>query len=168
MMWKRAIALAVIAIGFGGTALAQELPPGKWWRRPEVAKKIALTEEQQRKLDVISRDAVNDLIDARAAVEKAAIALRNELDQPELTRENVRKLGARLQEARARLFERELMMLVDMRGALDEQQWTQLRTAMERRPERAERPRVAPRPPGTPMAPRGQRPMAPPPDERRP
>ena len=30
---------------------AADLPPGKWWRRPEIVQKLELTEDQQNRLD---------------------------------------------------------------------------------------------------------------------
>ncbi len=111
------------------------MPPGKWWRRQEIAQTLGLTPDQQSRLDAVFRSTANDLIDQRAEVEKLNIALRGELDQTTLNRANLQKLAQRLTEARGKLFERELMMLVDMRGVLHDDQWSRLRTELERRQE---------------------------------
>jgi hypothetical protein len=113
-------------------ASAADLPPGKWWRRPEVVQRLVLTEEQQVRLDAIFRGAANGLIDSKAEIDKIMVAIRGELDQPQLNRGNLQKLAADLSDARGRLFERELMMLIDMRGALTEQQWSTLKDHLER------------------------------------
>lgn len=118
-------------------ATAQQLPPGKWWRREEVIRHLELTNAQQEKLDEVFRGAADDLIDARAAVEKLQVALRGELDRTQLRRSELQRIGAQLSVARGKLFERELMMLADMRGILDEEQWMKLRTHLDRmRPDR--------------------------------
>jgi hypothetical protein len=65
-------------------------------------------------------------------VEKENIALRGELDQKQLNRQVIQQIAARLSEARSHLFERELMMLVDMRGVLNEDQWNRLRAELDR------------------------------------
>ena len=65
-------------------------------------------------------------------MEKANLALRSELDAAQLNRQNIQRQAARLSEARARLFERELMMLVDMRAVLTDTQWNQMRRELER------------------------------------
>jgi Spy/CpxP family protein refolding chaperone len=105
-------------------------------RRPEIVTQLALTEDQQNKLETIFRTSANDLIDLKGEVEKQNIALRGELDQPQLDRKSIRAAAARLSEARSKLFERELMLLVDMRSVLTESQWNRMRTALERRDER--------------------------------
>lgn len=131
-----ALALATLA----GGAFAQQLPPGRWWHRAEIVSALSLSEEQQSRLDGIFAAAANDLIDAKADVEKGEIALRSELDQPSLNRDNIRKVAARLNEARNRKFTRELMMLVDMRSVLSDQQWNRMRAELDRLKD-AQRPR---------------------------
>ena len=112
--------------------MAADLPPGKWWRRPEVVNQLALTEEQQARLEGIFRTAATVLIDARADVEKLQVAIGSEIDQPQLNRANLQRLANELSSARGKLFEREVMMLADMRAVLNEQQWTRLRSHLDR------------------------------------
>lgn len=131
-MMKRMLVTTLVALTLAGTAMAADLPPGKWWRRPEVAQRLDLAPEQQTRLDVIFREAANDLIDRRAEVEKLSIAMRGELDQQQLSRPNVLRAAAKLSEARGRLFERELSMLVDMRAVLNDPQWNRLRAFLDR------------------------------------
>jgi len=133
---KRIAVAALALIALATTASAMDLPPGKWWRRPEVIQMLNLTDEQQNRLEAISVKSANELIDLKGEVEKANIALRAELDQPTLNREAIRRIAVHLNEARGRLFERELMMLVDMRAVLTEPQWNRMRQILERLPER--------------------------------
>jgi hypothetical protein len=121
------VAGAVQAAGPGAP-----FPRGKWWRRSDVAQQLTLSTDQQLRLDGIFRGASSELIDLRGEAEKLSISLRNELDQPTLNRENLRKLANRLSDTQGKLFERELMMLADMRGVLSEEQWTRLRSELER------------------------------------
>jgi hypothetical protein len=114
------------------------MPPGKWWRRAEVAQRLGLTPEQQTRLDAVFHAAAEDLIDRKGEVEKSSLALRHEIDQPQINRQNLQRLAARVSEARGKLFEREVLMLADMRGVLNDQQWAQLRTHLDRRPEMQE------------------------------
>ena len=148
----RKIALAALLILVASAALAQvNLPPGKWWRRPDMIQMLNLSDEQQDRLENVFRNSANDLIDLRGEVEKQSIALRAALDRPQLDREQVRAIAQRLNEARGRQFQRELMMLVDMRGVLNELQWNRLRNALDRlaerkQEERREQQQVRPRP----------------------
>ena len=146
------VALSALIFALATSAFAQaNLPPGKWWRRPEIVQQLNLAEEQQNKLEAIFRTASNDLIDLRGEVEKQNIALRGDLDQSQLDRAAIRRDAQKLSEARGRLFDRELMMLVDMRGVLNDAQWNRMRTALDQlgaqRPKMNERlnPRLNPR-----------------------
>ena len=140
MMRRHIMLVALGALMITATAAAQ-MPPGKWWRRPEIAQTLGLTADQQVRLDAVFRAAANDLIDQRADVEKLNIALRGELDQPQLNKANVQRLAQRLGEARGKLFEREVLMLVDMRSVLNDEQWTRLRAELDReRPRQMDRP----------------------------
>jgi Spy/CpxP family protein refolding chaperone len=141
----RRLAFALGAMLLAATTIfAADLPPGKWWRRPEIVRQLALTEEQQTRLETIFRSSANDLIDLKGEVEKQNIALRGELDQPQLDRNRIRAAATRLSEARSKLFERELMLLVDMRSALTESQWNRMRSALDRREEGQPRPQQGP------------------------
>lgn len=124
--------LAVIAL-FAFSSMAQaQMPPGKWWQRPEVVQELELTAEQRDKLDDAFRAAANELIDLKGDVEKLQIALRGELDRVQLRRPEIQRIAGQVSQARARLFERELMMLVDMRSVLTDPQWNKLRAHLDR------------------------------------
>lgn len=140
---KRLVMISMLAALAVATAAQAELPPGKWWKNPQIAQRLALEPEQQARLDAIFRETANDLIDRRAEVEKLQLALRSELDQAQLNRQNLQRLAGQLTQARGKLFERELMMLVDMRGVLNNEQWDRLRTHIDRRQEQP-RPRRRP------------------------
>ena len=159
-MKKTLILAALAALLTAGNLAAADLPPGRWWKMPNVVERLDLSTEQQEKLDAIFHTAANELIDRRGDVEKANVALRAELDQAQLNRQNVLRAAARVNEARGKLFERELAMLMDMRGVLNDPQWSRLRLFMEnqrnQREQQGDRP-PGDRPPGQ-GQPRGRRP----------
>lgn len=130
---KKWSAIALLMLLGAGTLAAADLPPGKWWRRPEVAKQINLTEDQKSRLDQVFNAAAPDLVDLRAEMEKSNIVLRNELDVAQPNRQNVLKAADRVNAARGRLFAREIALLVDLRAVLSTDQWTKLRNELDRR-----------------------------------
>lgn len=111
---------------------AQQMPPGKWWRRPEVVRILTLSPEQQSRLDEVFRSRADALIDAKAEVDKLQVSLRGELDRTQLRRAEIQKIAERLNAARGTLFSAELMMLVDMRQVLTEVQWEKMRAHLDR------------------------------------
>ncbi len=120
---RRTILAVLILLAVG--AQAQPMP-GKWWRREEIAQKLELNREQQRRLDEIFQAVAEELIDQKAQMNKLELQLRGELDRTQLRRPEIQRIAAQLTAVRGRLFERELMMLVDMRGVLEEEQWQRL------------------------------------------
>ena len=133
---KRFLVLAVAVLACAAVAESQGMPPGKWWQRAEVIQELELTRDQQNRLDEIFRGAANELIDAKGEVEKLQVAIRGEMDRPQIRRSELQKIATQLSAARGKLFERELMMLVDMRAVLNEQQWAKARRFLDRVQER--------------------------------
>ena len=131
-MIKRLLGCAAVALTIASAVAAGPgMPSGKWWRRPEVVQSLSLSQEQQDRLELIFRTNAPNLIDLRADADKTALALRGELDQTQLNRDNVKKLAQKLSEMQGKLFERELMMLIDMRGVLTDDQWGRLRSRID-------------------------------------
>ncbi len=148
-------------LGFGiaflltASLASAQMPPGKWWQRPELVQDLQLTAEQRDKLDAVFQNAATELIDRKADVEKAQVALRGELDRPEIRKAELQKIVTQVSQARARQFEREVMMLVDMRSVLNEEQWRKMKTHLD---ERQQRRRQGPQPEGGRKPPAGRRP----------
>jgi len=123
--------IPLVAFFVAVSAFAQ-LPPGRWWRRPEIVQSLNLTDEQQDRLESIFRGSASELIDLRAEIDKANITLRGELDRPQLDRAAIHRIATRLSDARGRLFDRELTMLIEMRGVLTDPQWNRMRNELNR------------------------------------
>jgi hypothetical protein len=128
---RRALLLAAVLLSVLPLQADSALPPAKWWRRPQLVERLAITEDQQDKLDSIFRNHASDLIDLRAEIEKRTVELRGNLDQRQLNRQDIQRIAGRLNEARGKLFDRELMMLVDMRSVLTDSQWSRMRNMLD-------------------------------------
>ena len=134
--------LALILTGLFSTfADAQEsLPAGKWWKRPAVVRQLGLTADQQDRLDSVFLRHANVLIDLRAEIDKRSLALRSELDRAQLDRQSIANLAQQIGDSRSRLFQQELLMLVDMRAVLTTEQWTRVRRVLNARESEPQRP----------------------------
>jgi Spy/CpxP family protein refolding chaperone len=103
-------------------------PRGRWWNNPDVAQKLGLSADQQKKMDDIFLQSRLKLIDQHAAVEKDEAILEPLLsaEQPDETRilaqiDKVAQSRAELEKANAR-------MLLGLRGVLTTAQWKTLQT----------------------------------------
>jgi Spy/CpxP family protein refolding chaperone len=103
-------------------------PHGRWWNNPEIAQKVGLSADQQKKMDDIFQQSRLKLIDEHAAVEKEEAILEPLLsaDQPDESRilaqiDKVAQSRAELEKANAR-------MLLGLRGVLTTAQWKTLQT----------------------------------------
>lgn len=141
MTFRIALSVAVLASFIAGVAEAQEsLPAGKWWKRPAVVRQLGLTADQQDRLDQVFLRHASVLIDLRAEIDKRSLALRAELDRQQLDRQAIANLAQQIGESRSRLFQQELLMLVDLRAVLTTEQWTRVRRVLNARESSPQRP----------------------------
>jgi Spy/CpxP family protein refolding chaperone len=133
-------------------------PRGRWWNNPEVAQKLGLSTDQQKKMDDIFQQSRLKLIDQHAAVEKEETILEPLLsaEQPDETR--VLAQIDKVAQARAELEKANARMLLGLRGVLTTAQWKTLQTLG---PESREARRGGP---DGPRGPRGRRAPDGPPD----
>ena len=103
-------------------------PRGRWWDNTDIAQKLGLSTDQQKKMDDIFQQSRLKLIDQHAAVEKEETILEPLLaaEQPDEARilsqiDKVAQSRAELEKANAR-------MLLGLRGVLTTAQWKTLQT----------------------------------------
>jgi periplasmic protein CpxP/Spy len=124
--------------GRGGGPMASRRPPmehafrmgpfGRWWDNPNVAQKLGLSTDQQKKMDDIFQQSRLKLIDQHAAVEKEEAILEPLIsaDQPDETR--VLAQIDKVAQARAELEKANARMLLGLRRSLTPEQWKTLQT----------------------------------------
>ena len=110
----------------GGMGMRGEM--GKWWREPEISKKLQLSEGQIAQLDQIFYDHRVKLIDHGAEMEKQDLRLQSLLDadQP-----NEGEIGSQVDlvlAARGKLEREYTFMNLDLRKVLSLDQWRQLKS----------------------------------------
>jgi len=112
-------------------------PPGRWWGDVQLAQKIGLSSEQQKKMDDIFQQHRVRLIDASATLEKEEAAMEPLVSAD--TPDEVRILAQidRVAQARAELEKANARMLLGIRKVLTHDQWQKLRAeAPPPRPDR--------------------------------
>ncbi|HEY8997522.1 MAG TPA: Spy/CpxP family protein refolding chaperone [Edaphobacter sp.] len=111
-------------------------PPGMWWKNPDIAQKLNLTDDQKKKMDDIFQQSRLQLIDLKANVEKREAQLEPMLAaNPPDTNKVLAQIDL-VAAARAELEKAVARMLLSIRGVLTADQWAKLQ---------ADRPKFPPR-----------------------
>jgi Spy/CpxP family protein refolding chaperone len=101
-------------------------PPGIWWHNADLIQKLALTPDQQKKMDDILQQSKLQLIDLRANVEKQEVLMEPMLAaNPPDTNKILAQIDQTAQ-ARAELEKANAKMLLGIRNVLTPDQWTKL------------------------------------------
>jgi periplasmic protein CpxP/Spy len=118
--------------GFGGhrPPMERALGPGgehgKWWNNPTVVEKLQLTDDQRKAMDGILQQHREQLIDLRANLEKAELALeplmRDEQPNESAAFQQIDKVA----QARAELEKANARFLFALRSKLTPDQWKQV------------------------------------------
>jgi Spy/CpxP family protein refolding chaperone len=97
-----------------------------WWKNPDIAQKISLTADQQKRMDDIFQQSRLQLIDLKANVEKQEVMLEPMLSANPPDTNKVLAQIDRVASARAELEKANARMLLGIRGVLSAEQWTKL------------------------------------------
>ena len=127
-----ALVLALLA-GLALPAAAQmpDVPMGKWWKRPRVVDTLALSAEQQDRLEEVFSKNRRTFIDLKADLEKRQLDLEELLTKKGTDPKKISDATDALEAARGRLGKARTMMIVEMKGILTDDQWKKLLDARE-------------------------------------
>jgi len=152
-MKTRYITLLLAVLGISSGLLAQTPPPepraprktfekhmvmhgeasmraemGKWWRDPEISKKVQLSDGQIAQLDQIFYDHRVKLIDHGAEMEKQDLKLQSLLDADQPDEGQIGSQVDLVLAARGKLEREYTFMNLDLRKVLSLDQWRQLKS----------------------------------------
>jgi len=99
---------------------------GKWWDNPEMAKKLVLTAEQQKKMDDVFQQSKLKLIDLEASLQKDEVILDGLMRAQQLDDAKILPSVDRIAQDRAELEKANARMLLGIGHVLTPEQWTQL------------------------------------------
>jgi protein CpxP len=101
-------------------------PPGRWWTDPALVQKLALTADQQKRIDSLFQQSRLKLIDLSAGVQKEEAVLEPLLEGDRPDEAQVLAQIDRIAQARAELEKANARMLLGFRGVLTLDQWKKL------------------------------------------
>ncbi|MGO9229429.1 MAG: Spy/CpxP family protein refolding chaperone [Bryobacteraceae bacterium] len=101
-------------------------PAGKWWDNPDLAKRLNLTGEQQKKMDEVFQQNRLRMIDLHAALEKEEATLDPLIEAANPDDSKVLPQIDRVAQARAELEKANARLLLGLRHVLTPEQWKTL------------------------------------------
>lgn len=104
------------------------LPFGMWWKNPEVATRIGLSAEQQKRIEDLFLQSRVQLIHMHASLEEEQLMLRPLLDATPFDETKAIAQIDKIADTRADLEKTNAKMLLNIRGVLTTDQWTKLRS----------------------------------------
>jgi len=106
----------------------EEIYPGKWWRIPQVAEKLALTDAQQRQLDELFMDNRGKLVELKSALERERTELNVLLEKEPVNEAAVMAQLKKLEAARTDLSSERLRFGLEVRKILGYEKFQDLKT----------------------------------------
>jgi periplasmic protein CpxP/Spy len=111
-------------------------PRGRWWNNADIAQKLGLSADQQKKMDDIFQQSRLKLIDEHAAVEKQEAILEPLLSAEQPNESQILAQIDKVAQSRAELEKANARMLLGLRGVLTTAQWKTLQTLGPQRGDR--------------------------------
>lgn len=107
------------------------IPGGEWWKMPQVADKLALTQGEKEKLDTMYLQHRRQMIDLRSQIEKERLELEHLLDNSTFDAAACMGRFKKLQEAHANLTTERFRFLVQVRELLGPERFQQLKAEFQ-------------------------------------
>ena len=101
-------------------------PGGKWWDNPEMVRRLAITPDQQKKMDDVLQQSRLKLIDLHATLEKEEVMLEGLMKGPQLDDAKILPSVDRIAQARAELEKANARLMLGIRHVLTPEQWVKL------------------------------------------
>lgn len=108
--------------GFGG----MHVPPGTWWRNPELVNRIGLSADQVKRIDGIFLESRVQLIHMHASLEEEQLRLEPLIAANPVNQQAALQQISKIADTRADLEKANAKMLLAIRGVLTGDQWTKL------------------------------------------
>ncbi len=102
------------------------VPPGTWWKNPEIVTSLALTADQQKKLDDTFMQSRISLIHLHASLEEEQLKLEPLLNANPPDQAKSLAQISKIADLRADLEKTNAKMLLSLRGVLTADQWTKM------------------------------------------
>ncbi|HUB83271.1 MAG TPA: periplasmic heavy metal sensor [Bryobacteraceae bacterium] len=106
--------------------MERSLPPGTWWRNPEMAQKLGINSDQEKKIEDVFQQHRLTLVDLDAAVRKEEITLEPLMSADSPDEAKTLAQIDKVAQARAELEKANARFLFAIRRVLTADQWKKL------------------------------------------
>ncbi len=132
--WISILAAWVAVVLMACPALAGQNggPRGKWWRAPQIAGQLHLSQSEIQQLDQLHFQMQQRVIRHRNEIEQAKLTLDKLMNSRPLNEQAVDKQYARLGRAQTAIAQEKSQFLVQVRKILGRDRFQQLRTIFDR------------------------------------
>jgi Spy/CpxP family protein refolding chaperone len=104
------------------------MPPGKWWDRADIVRKLKLTQDQRKKMDEIFQDLRGRLMETNFSLDKEEAVLEPLMEASSLDDSKILPQIDRIAQARADLEKVEARLVLGLRHVLTAEQWRLLQS----------------------------------------
>jgi Spy/CpxP family protein refolding chaperone len=114
-------------------ALGPDGPHGRWWNDAQTIDRLKLTDDQRKSMDDILLQHRETLIDMRATVDKAELAMQPLMSADQPNESEILAQIDKVAQARAELEKANARFLLAIRGKLSPEQWKSLQAMRNER-----------------------------------
>lgn len=118
--------------GSGAGKDSMGMPPGKWWKTPQMAEKLSLTKEEQGKMDSMYLEHRRRMIDLRSQVQRERLEIEQLLDSRTLNAPACMDRFKKLQDAQNKLATERFGLLIQVRELLGLDRFQTLKEGFQR------------------------------------
>ncbi len=115
--------------GMMGGPMHMHGPMGEWWKNPELAQRVGLSDDQTQQLDKISYESRLKMIDLRATLEKQQLMLGEMLEADQPNEDAVLGQVDKVSQARGAISRARVETMLSTRKVLTPEQWKKLKTS---------------------------------------
>ncbi len=116
----------IILLTLAALAMGQTMPGGKWWKDPDIARKLDLTATDVKKLDKLLVKSRRQWINLKNRVEKEQFEYENLMESDTLDEAAIDRQLAKLEKARSDLSEARSHFVVGVRKILGRDRFQRL------------------------------------------
>lgn len=117
--------------GAPGRGRGASMPPGKWWDKSDIVKKLKLKNDQRKKMDEVFQEMRGKLMEWNIAVDKEEAALEPLMEANPLDDAKILPQIDRIAQTRAELEKAEARLVLGLRHVLTQEQWKILQSESE-------------------------------------